>query len=36
MNLQIKTARLMQGAAIRNANKDGIFPEIVCLLTVRD
>jgi hypothetical protein len=36
MNMQIKTTRFMRDDLIRNANKDGIFSEIVCLLSVRD
>jgi hypothetical protein len=36
MNLQIKTARIMQALRVRNANKDGIFFEFICLLRVRD
>jgi chemotaxis methyl-accepting protein methylase len=36
MNLQIKTARRMRDTLARNANKDGIFSEIVCLLGIRD
>jgi len=36
MNLQIKTAHIMRDTLARNANKDGIFSETVCLLEARD
>jgi hypothetical protein len=36
MNVQIKTARIMRDTLARNANKDGIFSDIVCLLSIRD
>jgi hypothetical protein len=34
--LQTKTARIMRDTLPRNANKDGIFLEIVCSLSIRD
>jgi len=36
MNVQTKSARLMRDTLARNANKDGIFSGIVCLLSIRD
>jgi hypothetical protein len=36
MNVQTKSARLMRDTLARDANKDGIFSEIICLLRVRD
>jgi len=35
-NLQDKTAHFMRDTLARNANKDGIFSNIICLLRVRD
>jgi hypothetical protein len=34
--LQSKNPRIMRDARARNANKDGIFSEFVCLLNIRD
>jgi hypothetical protein len=36
MNLQSKNPRIMRDTRARNANKDGIFSEFVCLLNIRD